>query len=192
MDAKAAQKILDNADRIRHRENVDRAIDDLAETLNYTGAAKHDPVLMPVMSGALYFVGQLLPRLHFPLQVDFCSVQRYKGQVSPEELAELDVLPNTYSGRTIIILDDILDEGITIQTVVKALKRDNVGKIYTVVMCTKPYEKRKYSPPNLIVGFEVPDRYVFGAGMDIGGYWRNLPDIWALSAEDEQALKSAS
>lgn len=173
-----AQQLLKDADCIATATEVQSALDRLAGEI---GQALGDtfPLVLPVMGGAVVFAGQLLPRLQFPLEFDYLHVTRYRGNTSGGEM-EWRVLPGqNVVGRHVLVLDDILDEGETLAAVRDKLLSMGASRIWSAVLTDKDNGLDKPIQADF-VGMRVPNRYVFGCGMDAYGLWRNLPAIYAL------------
>ena len=137
------------------------------------------PLVLAVMGGAVVFAGQLLPRLNFPLEFDYLHVTRYRGNTRGGEV-EWRVLPGqTVVGRNVLVLDDILDEGETLAAIRDKLIDMGAGRVWSAVLTNKDNGLVKPIQADF-VGLDVPNRYVFGCGMDAYGLWRNLPAIYAL------------
>jgi hypoxanthine phosphoribosyltransferase len=125
------------------------------------------------------FAGQLLPQLDFPLEFDYVDVTRY-GAATRGGAISWKVAPGTpVSGRTVLVLDDILDEGETLSAVRDKVMAEGARAVSIAVLADKAIRRAKPLQADF-VGLRVPDRYVFGCGMDVGGLWRNLPAIYAL------------
>jgi hypoxanthine phosphoribosyltransferase len=171
------QQILQQAELIHSEQAVNQAICNMAAKLNqdYADAA---PVVLCVMTGGVYFTGQLLPKLQFALEFDYVQATRYHGDSAGENLQWL-VLPKDHiRGRNVLILDDILDEGITLKSIVEQCEMRGAKQVKIAVLVEKVLHKTKPIQADYI-GLSVPDRYVFGCGMDVQGWWRNLPAIYA-------------
>lgn len=141
-----------------------------------------NPLLLSVMGGAVVFTGQLLPLLTFPLDFDTLYVSRYRGDTRGGRIEWRVEPPQRAAGRTVLVLDDILDEGETLAAVRERLLAFGAGAVRTAVLADKDIGRAKPIAPDF-VGLTVPDRYVFGYGMDVRGAWRNLPAIYALNAD---------
>lgn len=176
-----AQQLLDNAECIVSADTVQAAINRLAGEINVALAADF-PLVLAVMGGAVVFAGQLLPRLNFPLEFDYLHVTRYRGHTQGGEM-EWRVLPGkNVAGRSVLVLDDILDEGATLAAIRDKLLHMGAARILSAVLTDKDNGLAKPVRADF-VGLDVPDRYVFGCGMDAYGLWRNLPAIYALKDE---------
>jgi hypoxanthine phosphoribosyltransferase len=178
VDSEKARKILDEADLICSEQQVRSALDRMAAEISSRLAAEN-PLVLPVMGGAVVFTGHLLPLLRFPLEFDYLHVTRYNGQTRGSQV-QWRVGPRTdIRGRTLLVLDDILDEGNTLAAIKERLLAEGAGGFYSAVFADKEIGKPKPIRADF-VGVSVPDRYVFGFGMDVNEYWRNLPAIYAL------------
>lgn len=184
LDASESWRILEGADLVCGAEAVDAAVSRVAEEITRT-VSDTVPLVLSVMGGGVVFSGQLLPRLRFPLEFDYVHVTRYRGETSGGEL-EWIVQPRTsVAGRVVLVIDDILDEGKTLAAIKQWLSDNGARAVYTAVLADKMVKSKKPVQADF-VGVTVPDRYVFGYGMDVHDAWRNLPAIYALK---EKALK---
>ena len=173
-----AQQLLDHAECIASAEDVQAVLDRLADEIART-LADAFPLVLAVMGGAVVFAGQLLPRLRFPLEFDYLHVTRYRGTTQGGEM-EWRVLPGqNVIGRNVLVLDDILDEGETLAAVRDKLLGMGAARVWSAVLTNKDNGLDKPIRADF-VGLDVPNRYVFGCGMDAYGLWRNLPAIYAL------------
>ncbi|MDO5059832.1 MAG: hypoxanthine-guanine phosphoribosyltransferase [Neisseria sp.] len=141
------------------------------------------PLLLPVMGGAVVFTGQLLPLLRFPLDFDYVHVSRYGDKLQGGSF-NWKRMPDEaqVKGRHIVVLDDILDEGHTMHAIVGKLKEMGAASCRAAVFANKLIDKEKPMQADY-VGLDVPNRYVFGYGMDAAGCWRNLGEIRALKED---------
>lgn len=158
---------------------MDSAIDAMAKQLNIDYANEH-PILLSVMGGAIYFTGQLLPKLTFALELDYVQATRYHGSTTGSQLKWIVMPKDNLKNRSVLILDDILDEGFTLRAIADQCKQQAAKDIKVAILVEKLLDKAKPISANYI-GLSVPNRYVFGCGMDVYGWWRNLPAIYALS-----------
>ncbi len=137
------------------------------------------PLVLSVMGGGVVVTGQILPLLRFPLEFDYVHVTRYAGTTRGGEL-QWKTWPNrSMAGRVVLVLDDILDQGHTLSAVRDRLLAEGASRCYLAVFADKKIGQAKPVQADF-VGIEVPDRYVFGMGMDVEGAWRNLPAVYAL------------
>ena len=175
---KEAMRLLQEADIMFDAEAVRTAVARLATEI--TSAMKDEfPVVLSVMGGAAVFTGQLLPQLAFPLEFGAIEVTRYNNDIEGRDITWRLAPKDNVRDRTVLVVDDILDEGITLAAIEKKLHEMGARKVYHAVFADKAIGKVKPVKATFI-GVTVPNRYVFGFGMDAYGLWRNLPAIYAL------------
>lgn len=177
LNQQQARELLDNAEEIYSREEVQAAVARIAQQINATLADVH-PLVLSVMGGAVVFTGQLLPLLNFPLDFDYVHVSRYGNNRQGGEMHWKVAPGEAVAGRTVLVVDDILDEGETLAAVRQRVMELGAKQFYSAIFADKRNGKDKPVQADFI-GLEVPDRFVFGFGMDMQGAWRNLPAIWA-------------
>ena len=181
-----ARTLLQNAEEIFDEAAVQQAVSQMADELNTRFDRPEDdtfPLVLGVMGGAVVFVGNLLPQLRFPLEFDYIHVSRY-GDDDQGGKVVWKVIPRpNVAGRTIIVLDDILDEGETLAHVKQRLLDMGAAEVIVAVFADKDIKRAKPIKADL-VGLTIPDKFVVGFGMDVYGYWRNLPGLWAIRQED--------
>lgn len=173
-----AWRILETAEQLCSAVVISAAVERLAREI--TGRVQDSfPLVLGVMRGGVMFAGQLLPQLRFPLEFDYLDVTRY-GDTTRGGSLVWKVSPGTaVSGRTVLVLDDILDEGQTLAAIRDRLLAAGARHVYSAVFAEKETGRPKPISADF-VGVRLPDRYVFGFGMDVKGLWRNLPEIYAL------------
>jgi hypoxanthine phosphoribosyltransferase len=157
---------------------VDAALDRIAREVT-ADLADARPIAIAIMNGGLVFAGQLLTRLPFTLECDYIHVRRYGRMTVGGELEWISGPHVDMKGRTVLLLDDILDEGRTLAVVREALLARGAARILIAAFA----RKERGEPPAIeadYVGVTVPDRFVFGFGMDVDGAYRNLPAVYAL------------
>jgi hypoxanthine phosphoribosyltransferase len=180
-DSQQAKDILATADLIHSAENVTAAVTRLAAEITEK-LRDTNPVLLCVMSGGVPFAGQLMTQLQFPLDFDYLHVTRYGQDTSGGALSWRAAPWTSVKGRTVLIVDDILDEGLTLAAIHERMLQLGASACYTAVAADKLNGKDKPIRADF-VALTVPDRFVFGYGMDARGAWRNLPAIYALKEE---------
>ena len=181
MNRPEAQQLIENAECIASTEEVQAVLDRLAGEIAVQMSGDF-PLVLAVMGGAVVFAGHLLTRLNFPLEFDYLHVTRYRGKTSGGEV-EWRVLPGqNVRGRSVLVLDDILDEGETLASIRDKLLELGASRVFSAVLTDKENDLVKPIDPDF-VGLRVPNRYVFGCGMDVYGLWRNLPAIYALKIQ---------
>lgn len=168
---------LDNSDVIFTEADVTNALDKIAQAL-HEKLAGQPVLLLCVMRGGLYLAGQLMQRLQLPARLDYLQANRYHG-TSGSNIVWAKEPEFDLSGQTVVVLDDILDEGITLAEVVQYCQKAGAKQVLTAVLADKDNGFAKPLKAD-VVGLTVPNRYVFGCGMDVYGWWRNLPEIRAL------------
>lgn len=177
------QLYLDQAELIHSKQAVDEAIEQLA---NQIGASLREanPIVLCVMGGAVVFSGQLLPKLDFPLSFDYVQVSRYHNKTQGQQLIWKMLPGDNIRGRTVLVLDDILDEGHTLAAIKEKCLEQGAQQVVIAVLAEKELNQVKPIAADF-VGLQLPNRYVFGCGMDVYGWWRNLPAIYALAETNE-------
>lgn len=138
------------------------------------------PVVLAVMNGGLVSAGQLLPRLDFPLELSYLHATRYRGATTGGALKWLAQPDVELVGRDVLLVDDILDEGHTLKAVREWCLSAGAKQVWIAVATDKHHDRKTPGLAADFVGVTVPDRYIFGEGMDYHGYFRNLPGIHAL------------
>ena len=182
LDPSKALHILEHAELIASSTKVTETLSRLANEITLSLSDKH-PLVLSVMGGAVVFTGQLLPLLEFPLDFDYIHVSRY-GNNTQGGMLDWKVLPReNVSGRVVLVLDDILDEGHTLAAIREKVLGMGAASFYSAVFTEKLIEKPKPVQADF-VGIKLPNRYVFGFGMDVHGAWRNLPAIYAVNSAD--------
>jgi hypoxanthine phosphoribosyltransferase len=173
-----AWKILENAELLHDEAEVQAAIARLGREI--TGALKDRyPLVLAVMGGSVFFAGHLLPELRFPIEFDYIHATRYGRATSGGDIVWRVEPGENVRGRTVLVLDDILDGGDTLAAIRDRVRSLGAAAFYSAVLTDKDIGRRKPVVPDFI-GLTLPDRYVFGCGMDISGVWRNLPAIYAV------------
>lgn len=175
-----AEDILAQAVELYSPQQVAAALERMAGEITARLSGRN-PLVLCVMKGAVVFAGQLLPLLRFPLDFDYMHVTRYRNQTYGGELDWRFFPESGIAGREVLILDDILDEGYTLSAIRERCLAEGAAAFYSAVLLEKLIDRPQPKPIAAdFVGIQVPDRYVFGCGMDVNGLWRNLPAIYAL------------
>ncbi len=174
-----AWQVYQQARCLYERSAVETALDSMAQHLT-ADLADHNPLFLCVMSGALIPMGHLLTRLEFPLEIDYLHATRYRGQTQGGEIHWLARSKTHLQGRTVVVVDDILDEGYTLAAILEDCRIQGAADIRTAVLVNKNHERRYQGLSADYIGLEVDDHYVFGYGMDYHGYLRNVAGIYAV------------
>lgn len=177
IDAKDSIRIMEDADCLYSATEVDARINAMAQIITEQFVTD-DPIVVCVLNGGAVLFGKLLPLLGFPLETDYVHATRYVDNVAGDTLHWIAGPICDPRGRTILLIEDILDEGTTLEGIIQNYKKSGAKKVVTVVLVVKD-RKRPTDIKADIEGMRVPDRYVFGYGMDYKGYLRNAPGIYA-------------
>ncbi|HID50364.1 MAG TPA: hypoxanthine-guanine phosphoribosyltransferase [Chromatiales bacterium] len=172
------RQVLAEADCLYREAEVERELDRLAREIT-ARHADSNPIMLCVMTGGLIPAGHLLTRLSFPLEVDYIHATRYAGGTRGGSLhwqTEPDI---DLQDREILIIDDILDEGITLAAIVDYCRQQGASSVFSMVLVEKRHDRKNGIRADY-VGLEIGDRYVFGYGMDYHGYLRNAAGIYAV------------
>jgi hypoxanthine phosphoribosyltransferase len=183
-----ARALIANASQIVSPQQVEAAVKDVADRLNARFDKESEaafPLVLGVMGGAVVFTGHLLPQLSFPLEFDYIHVTRYGDHDRGGEVVWKVIPRQNVAGRTIIVVDDILDEGETLAHVKQRLLDMGAAEVILAVFADKDLGKQKPVQAD-IVGLTIPNKFVVGFGMDAHGYWRNLPGLWVIKDADTQ------
>lgn len=184
---KNIREVYQRATCLYSREEVELAIDAMAKDIHET-IANENPVLLCVMIGGLVPMGSLLLRLDFPLELHYVHATRYRGDIKGDNFnLEWKASPSfNIKDRTVLIVDDILDSGLTIAAIVEYCKQQGAVRVLTAVLVDKEHIRE---PGGLdkadFHGLSVEDRYIFGYGMDYKEYLRNAPGIFVVAPQDE-------
>jgi hypoxanthine phosphoribosyltransferase len=178
-DNRHLHEVLSGAECLWDERAIREAIQRMAAQMEVL-ADKH-PLVLVVMNGGLIFAGQLLPKLSYPLHIDYVHASRYGSETQGGELSftREPVIP--LQNRNVVILDDIYDEGTTLLALRDYCLEKGAREVVTSVLLDKEHNRKAdptYRPD--FIGLRVPDRFVFGYGLDYRGHWRNAPGIYAL------------
>ena len=176
------QAILSRSQLIYTYEEIDSAINQIAKELNRKFKNKK-ALILPVLTGAIPFIGMLLPRLSFAIEVNYFHVSRYQSNVGTNQI-KITHQPSHESvfNQEVLVVDDILDAGITLKLINDQLTTMKPKSISSVVLFEKQLDTKKEISADY-VGLVVPDAYIFGFGLDFNGAGRNIPDLYAFNEE---------
>lgn len=175
------QAVLDGAQCLLNKEQVEQAIEQLVDKLS-AELAEQNPLFVCLMNGGMYFMGRLLSQLSFPMQCDYIHASRYAGALEGGPELVWKVLPEkSLYKRVVVLVDDILDEGLTLSESMKACAAQGAERVYTCVLVEKQHQRKQLDINADFCALQVEDKYIFGCGMDYQGYWRNLPAIYAVN-----------
>ncbi|MDR1542840.1 MAG: hypoxanthine phosphoribosyltransferase [Prevotellaceae bacterium] len=172
-------KILDKKFALSISErDILAAIDNVAQNMNrdLKGA---NPLFVAILNGSFMFAADLMKRLDFPCQISFVKLASYYGTTSTNNVLELVGLSENLNGRTVVIVEDIVDSGLTMTKVIDLLKSRGAGKILISTLLFKP-SALKHDLKLNYVAKEIPNDFIVGYGLDYDGYGRNLKDIYTV------------
>ena len=174
------QDILDRAVCLHPESEINQAIDRVAKEMN---ELLHDqnPIFLSVMNGALIFAGKLVTRLNFPLQMDYVHATRYRGEMHGRDLHWLSVPTIPLEDRVLVVMEDILDSGLTLAAVMDYCIQQNAKKVYSATLVDKNHQRDVDGVKKAdFTGLKVDDKFLIGYGLDYKEYFRNLPGIYAV------------
>ncbi|MBV9575743.1 MAG: hypoxanthine-guanine phosphoribosyltransferase [Gammaproteobacteria bacterium] len=175
------QSILENATCLYSFTEINQALDRMAKEIS-SKLKDENPLILCVMTGALITTGHLVTRLHFPLEIDYIHATRYRGTTRGGDLHWLVEPRNPLKDRTVLIIDDIMDGGLTLAAIMDYCKQAEAKAIYSGVMVSKNRTREpgvNFEPD--FVGVTTEDKYLFGFGLDYEEYLRNVPGIYAVN-----------
>jgi hypoxanthine phosphoribosyltransferase len=160
-------------------DQLQRRVRELGEEVSadYEG---RNPLLVGVLKGAVFFLADLMREISVPCEVDFMAISSYGSSTASSGVVRiLKDLDAPIEGRHILIVEDIVDSGLTLQYLMRNLGARRPASLEVCALLTKP-ERRKVDLPTRYLGFEIPDRFAIGYGLDHGERYRNLPYVAAL------------
>lgn len=180
MDMDEILRAREQADCLADEHEVEAALERMATAIT-ARLANSNPLIYTVMNGGLILAGRILPRLPFPLEVAYLHATRY-GHAIQGTLLDWRVRPTQdLRDRTVLVLDDILDEGHTLAAIIDYLKAEGAREVLSAVLVHKLHERKAFPGMRAdITGLDIADRFLFGCGMDYKGYWRNASGIYAV------------
>jgi hypoxanthine phosphoribosyltransferase len=175
------QQMLDNADVLYDEHAVEAALDNMAADIN-SKLADSTPLVLCVMNGGIVISGKLLTRLTMPLNIDAINASRYRNQTFGGGIEWILKPRASLQDRTVLVIDDILDEGITLAAIYEYCIEQGARAVYSAVLIDKNIGRDKPIKADF-VGLETENRYLFGYGMDYKGYCRNAAGIYACKED---------
>ena len=180
--AAEAREVLRSAQKLHDAQQVSEAYDQMARDIEQR-LGDLNPVILAVMVGGMIPAAQLLHRLEMPLEIDYIHATRYRSGLAGHDL-EWRIRPNdNLKDRHVLVVDDILDEGHTLGAIMATVRELGTASVHSAVLVDKVHERRVAGMQADFSRLKVPDRYVFGCGMDYKGWFRQLPAIYAVAAE---------
>ena len=179
------RQVFKNATCLYSKQEVESAFDAMAEAI-HNELSESNPILLTVLKGGMVLTGNLLPRLDFPLEIDNIYASRYQGALEGRQLVWKYEPSVDLKDRVVLIVDDILDVGLTLQAIVDYCYSKNCKKVYTAVLLDKTINRPEHALKKAdFTGLIVHDAYVFGYGLDYKEYLRNAPGIYETALEDQ-------
>jgi hypoxanthine phosphoribosyltransferase len=181
IDTDSVQEVFESAHQLCSQAQVEAALDSMAADIG-RAIGDRDPLLLCVMTGGLIVSSELFTRLQFPIQLDYLHATRYQGGTRGGEVLEWITRPSqNLEGRTVLVVDDILDEGLTLAAILEDCRKQGAKAVYSAVLVEKIHARKAGDLKADFVGLQVEDRYLFGYGMDYHGYLRNVKGIYAVA-----------
>ena len=175
------RQVLQQAELIFDRETIEAAIDKLAQRLNER-LGEAAPLVLCVMQGGLMFTGKIMPLLPLGAEFDYIHATRYGNTTRGDALEWLAYPKKKLENRTVLILDDILDEGHTLAAIEQYCREHGAKEVISAVLLQKRHDRLATDMSCEYIALEVDDRYVLGYGMDYRGKLRHLDEIYAISS----------
>ncbi len=141
-----------------------------------------NPVLVAILKGSFVFLADLVRRLDFPLEIEFVRLSSYRGTETLGEVAMVQGLEIPVAGRAVLVVEDIVDTGLTTGFLLDYLRREKPASLKLCTLLDKPARRRTTITIDYL-GFTVPDKFLVGYGLDYNERYRNLPDICVLEGE---------
>lgn len=170
-------RVANEADCLYTHTEIATVVSRMARDISHTLADTH-PIVLAMLNGGIFFTGELLLQLPFPLELDSIKAGRYQGSTRGAEM-RWSVKPSLpLTGRTVLVVDDILDEGITLAEVIRYCQEAGADRVLTAVLIDKQIGRPKPCEADF-VGLTTENRYLFGYGLDYKNHLRNWPGIYA-------------
>lgn len=177
------REVQNKATKLITHEQLQHAFDRMAVEITEKLADK-DPLFLVIMNGALFCAAEIMRRLNFPMQMDYVQATRYCGKTHGSTIQWKKEPGTSVKNRVVVIIDDILDGGLTFQAVIDYCYGEGAKEVYTAVMLDKPTARL----PNVLksadfTGIAIENKFVYGCGLDYYEYLRNVPDIYVVAPE---------
>ena len=180
IETNEVERVYRDAECLYSQQDVEQALDGMASDIERTIGAR-DPLVLCVMTGGLVTASELFIRMNFPVQLDYLHATRYHGTSGGSALKWITPPAQSLQGRTVLVIDDILDEGLTLAAILDYCRQQQATEVYSAVLVEKLHQRKAPGLRADFVGLRVEDRYVFGYGMDYHGYLRNVRGIYAVA-----------
>ena len=161
------------------QDHLQARIRELGEEVSRDSAGR-DLLLVGVLKGAVFFMADLMRELTVPCEIDFMAISSYGAQTDSSGVVRiLKDLDTNIAGRDVLVVEDIIDSGLTLSYLMRSLRARKPGSLEVCALMTKP-ERREIEVPVRYVGFEIPNKFVIGYGLDFAERYRNLPYVAVL------------
>ena len=177
------KRVSQNARCLFNEAEVEAALDQMAHAIS-TALGHSNPVVLCIMNGGLIVTGKLLPRLNFPLQLDYVHATRYRDKTTGSQLQWKAYNSLSLQGRTVLLIDDIFDQGATLEKVVQYCEQQGARIVQTAVLVEKQHQRKLTTLKPDFIGLSSGDFYLYGYGLHYKGYLRNAAGIFAVDQQD--------
>jgi len=160
------------------KEEIDDSVQKVADGINRDFEGKN-PLLLAILNGAFIFASDLMRKITIPCEISFVKFASYAGTMSTSSIKELIGVDEDLKDRYVIIVEDIVDTGITMDKLLRDVKEKNPADVKVACFCFKPEAFKKDFAIDYI-GLQIPNDFIVGYGLDYNGYGRNLPDIYKI------------
>jgi hypoxanthine phosphoribosyltransferase len=172
-------------------DELQRRVTELAEEITQDYAGR-ELFMMGVLKGAVFFVADLIRQVDLPCELDFMAVSSYGSLTDSSGVVRiLKDLDAPIEGRDVLIVEDVVDSGLTLGYLLRSLRSRNPRSLEVCALLVKPHQRRVELPIRY-VGFEIPNRFVVGYGLDLDQRYRNLPYVAALEEQERSAFSAFS
>lgn len=175
------KRVRTEADLLYSEQEVENSISRMAEQIHET-LVDRNPIVLCVLNGGIIPTARLMAKIHFPFNLDSIHASRYHGKTQGDKLVWGYKPVISLTGRTVLLVDDVSDEGITLFEINKYCLAEGAEAVYSAVVVNKKCPGNKPCDVDF-VGVEADNRYLFGYGMDYKGYLRNAPGIFAVKKD---------
>ena len=173
------KRVAAEADCLYTLDEVRESVATMAENITAKLANEH-PIVLSVLNGGIFFTAELLLNLRFPLELDSIKAGRYQGETRGSEMVWTLTPALPLKDRTVLVVDDILDEGLTLAEITRYCRKAGAARVWVAVLVDKQIGRNKPCQPDF-VGLTTEDRYLFGYGLDYKSHLRNWPGIYACT-----------
>lgn len=160
------------------KQQIEDKISEIAKELT-TRLADKNPLFLCILNGSFMFAADIMKNVNIPAEISFIKLASYEGTSSTGKISELIGLNKDIKGRTVVIIEDIIDSGLTMQHLLETLKEKDPESIIVTSLLVKP-DNLKVDLDIDYCAFSIPDKFIIGYGLDYNGYGRNYPNIYVI------------